>query len=173
MSRWSAVFLDRDGTLNVKAPEGQYVTTPDGLVLLPGVASAVRRLNASGALVFVVTNQRGVARGLMSRGDLDSVHERLVELLRTGGVSVDGIYVCDHDHGACECRKPLPGLLRQVAAARPEIELARSAMVGDAASDVAAGAAAGCVTIRLADAPDPAATTTVRSLPEAVDWLLS
>ncbi len=169
MTRWSAVLLDRDGTVNVKAPEGSYVTAPGQLALLPGAGAAVRRLRAAGVPVFVVTNQRGVARGLMSRDDLDAVHARLLSLLDTG---IDGIYACVHEAGACDCRKPLPGLLHRVAREHPGVDLRRSAMVGDAASDVAAGAAAGCTTVRLAAVPDPAATVTAGSLAEAVTWLL-
>ena len=74
--RWT-VFLDRDGTINRKAPEGDYIRSPDQLVLLDGVAGAISRLRASGALVVVVTNQRGVARGLMTLDDLAEVHRQL------------------------------------------------------------------------------------------------
>ncbi|GAA0525578.1 D-glycero-beta-D-manno-heptose 1,7-bisphosphate 7-phosphatase [Paractinoplanes ferrugineus] len=172
MTTWSAVLLDRDGTVNVKAPEGEYVAHPDQLTLLPGAGPAVRRLRAAGIPVFVVTNQRGVARGVMTARDLEAVHERFRLLLRAAGAEVDGIYACVHERGACECRKPLPGLLHRVARDHPHVDLRQSAMVGDAAGDVAAGAAAGCVTVRLAETPDPAATVTARSLPEAVTWLL-
>ncbi|GAA0492343.1 hypothetical protein Ade02nite_68960 [Paractinoplanes deccanensis] len=172
MRRWSAVLLDRDGTVNVKAPEGEYVSGPAQLTLLPGTGRAVRRLREAGIPVYVVTNQRGVARGKLTMRDLDAVHERLVALLRAEGAELDGIYACVHEAGRCDCRKPLPGLLRQVARDHPGVDLTRSAMVGDAASDVAAGAAAGCTTVRLAATPDAAATVTVRALPDAVGWLL-
>ncbi|HET6478732.1 MAG TPA: HAD-IIIA family hydrolase, partial [Actinoplanes sp.] len=81
MTKWSAVLLDRDGTVNVKAAEGEYVARPEQLTLLPGAGPAVRRLRDAGIPVFVVTNQRGVARGLMTADDLDAVHARLVELI--------------------------------------------------------------------------------------------
>jgi D-glycero-D-manno-heptose 1,7-bisphosphate phosphatase len=167
-----AVFLDRDGTLNVKADEGDYITRPADLVLLPGAAYAVRRLNDAGVPVFVVTNQRGVARGLMSHDDLDAVHVRLADLLREVGASVRGTYTCVHGHGQCECRKPLPGLLHQ-AATEHGLDLAHCAMVGDAASDVAAGRAAGCYTVRIAGTDDPDADVTVPTLHDAVERLLS
>jgi D-glycero-D-manno-heptose 1,7-bisphosphate phosphatase len=168
MTAWSAVLLDRDGTVNVKAAEGSYVTRPEQLALLPGAGRAVQRLRAAGIPVFVVTNQRGVARGLMTAGDLDAVHDRLRALIG----EVDGIYACVHEAGECVCRKPLPGLLHRVAEEHPAVDLGRSVMVGDAASDVRAGAAAGCATVRLAAARDPSATMTARSLAEAVTWLL-
>ncbi|WP_250007245.1 HAD-IIIA family hydrolase [Actinoplanes sp. M2I2] len=172
MTTWSAVLLDRDGTVNVKAPEGAYVTRPEQLILLPGAGAAVRRLRDAGLPVFVVTNQRAVARGLMTAPGLDEVHDRFRELLGAAGAEVDGIYACVHEAGECGCRKPLPGLLHRVARDHPGVDLGRSVMIGDAASDVAAGAAAGCATVRLAASPDPAATVTARSLAEAVTWLL-
>lgn len=172
MSRWSAVFLDRDGTVNVAAAEGDYVTDPDQVVLLPGVAEAIGRLRDAAIPVFVVTNQRGVARGLMTLAALDAVHDRVRSLLANTGVSLDGIYSCVHEVGVCDCRKPLPGLLRQVVRDNRGVRLARCAMVGDAAGDVLAGTAAGCATVRLSARPDPLATATVGSLPEAVSWLL-
>jgi len=168
VTKWSAVLLDRDGTVNVKAAEGEYVARPEQLTLLPGAGPAVRRLRDAGIPVFVVTNQRGVARGLMTADDLDAVHARLVELIG----EVDGIYSCVHEAGTCECRKPLPGLLHRVARDHPGVDLGTSVMVGDAASDVVAGAAAGCSTVRLAATADPAATRTARSLADAVTWLL-
>jgi D-glycero-D-manno-heptose 1,7-bisphosphate phosphatase len=173
MSEWSAVFLDRDGTVNVPAAEGDYVAEPDQVALLPGVAEAIGRLRDAAVPVFVVTNQRGVARGLMTSAALDAVHDRVRSLLGDAGVTLDGIYSCVHEAAACDCRKPLPGLLRQVARDHREVELARCAMVGDAATDVLAGAAAGCTTVRLAAQPDPLATATFGTLPEAVSWLLA
>lgn len=167
-----AVFLDRDGTLNVKADEGDYIRRAADLVLLPGAAYSVRLLNDAGLAVVVVTNQRGVARGLMSEQDLDAVHARLVELLGSVGATLAGIYSCTHGHAACECRKPLPGLLRQ-AALEHGLDLARCVMIGDAPSDIAAGRAAGCRTVRLAAVDDPEADLTVPTLRDAIDRLLA
>src|ERR1022692_2999519 len=105
------VFLDRDGTLNVKPPDGEYIERPEALELLPGAADAVRMLNRAGLWAGVVTNQRGVALGRMSAEDLDAVHERFRYLLRLEGAFVDAIYACPHQIGTCACRKPHPGLL--------------------------------------------------------------
>ncbi|MDT4894518.1 MAG: D-glycero-D-manno-heptose 1,7-bisphosphate phosphatase, partial [Pseudonocardiales bacterium] len=110
-ARWHTVFLDRDGTINVKAAEGEYVTDPNAVELLPGAAAAIRRLNESGRMVVVVSNQRGVARGVFSRVQLDAVTGRLVRLLAAEGAHVDAFYYCTHGQGECDCRKPLPGLL--------------------------------------------------------------
>jgi D-glycero-D-manno-heptose 1,7-bisphosphate phosphatase len=140
----TVAFLDRDGTLNVKADEGDYVTTPGKLVLLDGAARAVRALNDAGVLTVIVTNQRGVARGIMSRGDVDAVHARLRELLAAeAGARIDHIEVCPHENGTCMCRKPLPGLFLQAAAALSGVDVRTSAVFGDSRSDVDAGATFG------------------------------
>lgn len=143
------MFLDRDGTINVKAPDGQYITSAAQLRLLPGAGRAIRRFNDQQLLVVVVSNQRGVARGVMTLDDLAAVNERLVDLLLEQHAHVDGIYTCVHEQGRCDCRKPGPGLLLQAQRDHPEIELASSVMVGDSESDVLAGRAAGTATIRL------------------------
>ncbi|HEV2062608.1 MAG TPA: HAD-IIIA family hydrolase, partial [Solirubrobacteraceae bacterium] len=103
-----AAFLDRDGTINVKPPEGEYVEAPEELRLLPGAAAAIARLNAAGLPVIVVTNQRGVALGRMTEADVAAVHDRLREELSRAGAHVDAIYHCPHQEGACACRKPRP-----------------------------------------------------------------
>lgn len=169
----TTVFLDRDGTLNVKAAEGSYVTTPQALRLLPGVARAVRRLNDARMRVVVVTNQRAVSRGLLDGRQLAAIHDRLCGELDSAGASLDRIYVCTHALGVCGCRKPLPGLLLRAAAENPGIDLSRAVMVGDAETDVAAGMAAGTATVRLAYPPvASAADVVVSDLPAAVAWIL-
>jgi D-glycero-D-manno-heptose 1,7-bisphosphate phosphatase len=175
--RWT-VFLDRDGTINRKAPEGDYIRSPDRLVLLDGVADAISRLRASGALVVVVTNQRGVARGLMTLDDLAEVHRRLAAMLDDAGTEVDALYSCPHEAGSCDCRKPEPGLFLRAATDHPAIDFGASAMVGDSASDVEAGARLGMATVLLADpAPPPGKAGrspdhVAPSLAAAADWLL-
>ncbi|MFC5722375.1 D-glycero-alpha-D-manno-heptose-1,7-bisphosphate 7-phosphatase [Streptomyces gamaensis] len=170
-------FLDRDGTVNVKPPDGQYVTSPGELVLLPGAAEAVRRLNAAGRRVVLVTNQRGVARGLMTREDVAAVHRRLAEMLRAGGAFLDACYICPHEVGRCGCRKPLPGLLRAAARDFPDIDPAHSVMIGDSESDVLAGKAAGTATVRIGrpaeNAGQTAADLVAADLWTAVDLLLT
>lgn len=136
MSRPTAarvVLLDRDGTLNV--PVDRYVMRAEDLVLLPHAAEAVALANTL-AEVVVITNQQGVGRGLMSSSDLDDVHRRLRNLLAAEGAHLDGLYVCTHLAGTCDCRKPLDGMFRQVLADRPTVQATDCAMVGDAPSDV-------------------------------------
>lgn len=152
-----AAFLDRDGTINAKAGgKGNYVETPDQLVLLPGAAAAIRRLNDAGFKVVVITNQRGVALGRMTHEDLDRVHARMRELLeREAGAHVDDIFYCPHQIDSCSCRKPDVGLFLEAKDRWPEIDLPASAMVGDSDNDVIAGSRLGMQTIRLGqEAPD-------------------
>ena len=100
-------------------------------------------------MVVLVTNQRGVARGLMSLADVMAVNDRLITLLGGMNAHIDALYVCPHGEGECACRKPLPGLLLSAAMDHSVIELSRSVMIGDSESDVAAGIAAGAATIRI------------------------
>jgi len=172
-ARWRTVFLDRDGTLNVKAPDDDYVRRPEHVRLLPGVADGVRRLNDAGLRLVVVSNQRGVARGLMTADDLDAVNRRLAELLAEHGAHTDASYFCTHDKDECDCRKPLPGLLLQAVRDDPAIDLAASVLIGDAESDVIAAAAVGVPAIRIA--PAPVRTQAVHTVPDfgaAVDIVL-
>lgn len=174
MRRFDTAFLDRDGTLNVLPAAGGYVLTPDELHLLPGAAAAVRRLNARGVCTVLVSNQRAVARGLMSVADVGAVHARLAGLLAGEGAHLDALYFCPHEAGTCRCRKPAPGMLYQAAREHPQVRLDRAVLVGDAETDVGAGAAAGIATVRLADgAVTSRADLVVRDLGEAVDWILA
>lgn len=142
------VFLDRDGTLNVKAPEGAYVERPQDLVLLPGAAAAVRRLVACGVRTVLVTNQRWLARAGADPAAYRAVHERFVGMLAAQGARLDAVYHCPHERGTCACRKPAPGMLL-TAAVEHGFDLDTSVIVGDSLSDVAAGRAAGTGAILL------------------------
>jgi D-glycero-D-manno-heptose 1,7-bisphosphate phosphatase len=168
----AAVFSDRDGTLNRKADEGDYVSRPDDVALLPGVAAAVRRLNDAGIPIIVVTNQRGVARGVMTEADYEAVAKRLEELLAAESAHIDATYVCPHDLDSCDCRKPAPGLLLKAISERPAIRPEAAVMIGDSATDVGAGRGAGVRTVRIAAAADPEADFTAPDFPAAVEWVL-
>jgi D-glycero-D-manno-heptose 1,7-bisphosphate phosphatase len=141
------VFLDRDGVLNRKAPAGQYITRPEDLVVLPGVEEAVAGLNRSGRKVIVVTNQRGIALGLYTPEDLGRIHNKLEALLARSGAHLDGIYVCPHEAGQCNCRKPLTGLFEQAFRDFPQATPQTSMMVGDSLQDVEGGIRAGMATV--------------------------
>ncbi len=143
-NRRPAVFLDRDGVLNVLL-RGDYVKTPAELVLLPGAAQSVHRLNALGLPVFVISNQQGVAKNVMTASDLDAVDAALRTALDhdARGAHLDGSYYCPHGAGdACACRKPQPGLIKQ-AAREHNLDLGHSFFVGDARTDALAARAAG------------------------------
>lgn len=147
----AAVFLDRDG---VVVEERGLADLGKELRLLPGAAPALSRLAGAGFALVVVTNQAVVARGLASEAVVAAEHAALAERLATAGALLDGVYVCPHHpdaddaryRTACDCRKPRPGLLLR-AAGELELDLARSVMVGDRITDVAAGTAAGCATV--------------------------
>jgi D-glycero-D-manno-heptose 1,7-bisphosphate phosphatase len=167
-----AVFLDRDGVLNVYLP-GDYVKTPAELRLLPGVAAAVRRLNDAGLPVFVISNQQGVAKGLMSEADLSDVDRALKEgLAAEGGARVEQSYYCPHAASErCECRKPRAGLLLQ-AARDHGLDLSRSVFVGDTETDAQAARAAGVgafVLVLTGKHRDPAAAADTARFPVAPD----
>lgn len=130
------VFLDRDGVINEKAPEGEYVWRGQDFRILDGVPEAIARLNHAGIRVLVVTNQRGVALGRYTLEDVKALHAEFQKLLAAHGAHIDGFYVCPHDHGECNCRKPLPGLFEQAAAEFPGITVQTSAMVGDSPVDI-------------------------------------
>jgi D-glycero-D-manno-heptose 1,7-bisphosphate phosphatase len=141
------VFLDRDGVLNRKAPPAQYITRPEELVILPGVEEAVAALNRAGRKVIVVTNQRGIALGLYSHDDLDGIHDKLRAQLAAHGGHLDAIYVCPHEAGQCNCRKPLTGLFERAYRDFPDATPESSVMVGDSLRDIEAGLRAGMATV--------------------------
>ncbi len=129
----TAVFVDRDGTLN---QDSGYVTSPDQLVLFPGVPEAIARLNQLGVLVLMVTNQSAIGRGMMTIEDLESIHVRLASLIRPYGASIDGIFSCPHHpQDGCGCRKPERGLIDQ-AVERFSLDLSKCYLVGDKRSDL-------------------------------------
>ena len=135
-----AVFIDRDGTIN---KDIGYVSNPDDLVLYPWAAEAVRRINHSGLLAIVITNQSGIARGMYTEKTLDTIHARMTGELEREGASIDAVYYCPHHPEigdvryriVCECRKPRIGMLSR-AAREHNIDLSRSFVVGDKASDM-------------------------------------
>ena len=140
MSR-ACVFLDRDGVINMKPPPGGYLRNSGEFRLAPNIAEWIRLFRGLGFLVIVITNQRGVARGITRPEDLEDIHRVMTAELAAAGAEVDDIFVCPHDDGMCGCRKPQPGLIEQ-ARTKWDIDLSRSAMIGD--SDVDRQLAVNC-----------------------------
>lgn len=128
------VFLDRDGVINQSPSTGEYVRSWEQFRLLPAVVDWIRLFKALGLLVIVVTNQRGVARGLMEQADLEEIHARMRAELERAGARIDDVLCCVHEEGACDCRKPLPGMVLK-AAQKWDIDLGSSIMVGDSLTD--------------------------------------
>ena len=142
-----AAFLDRDGTI---IEESGYLDRLDRLVFFPYSVDAIRALNRAGFAVVVVTNQAGIARGIVREVFVAEAHAHIAARVEAGGGRIDGFYYCPHYPTGtvaeftrtCDCRKPRPGMLRQ-AAADLQLDLSRSFTVGDRWHDVGAGAAAG------------------------------
>jgi len=183
-----AVFLDRDNTV-IEDPG--YLADPSAVKLLPGVELAVKSMAQAGYRVVVVTNQSGIARGLLTEEALEKIHGEMRRQLAEHGAHVDGIYYCPfHPEGTVEefakeseLRKPKPGMLLK-AAKELDIDLAASWMVGDSSRDMEAGQRAGCRTVRVRTRPgrhgapgelndeDVQADFTVRNLVDAARVIL-
>ena len=135
------IILDRDGTINQDSD--QYIKSPSEWKPIPGSLQAIARLNQAGWRVVVATNQSGIARGLFDMSTLNAIHTEMHRAVNQAGGRIEAIFFCPHaaDSG-CECRKPKPGLLREIAA-RLAVDLAEVPMVGDSLRDLEAAAAAG------------------------------
>ena len=159
------VFFDRDGVAN-RSPGPGYVNHLDDFHVLPGFADCVRAAAAKGFPSVVVTNQRGISRGLTPPGQLDAMHARLRAELAAEGLDLLDVLVCTADDDAHPDRKPNPGMLR-TAAERHGLDLAKSWMIGDRESDVKTGRNAGVAVTVLVDPGDipTAATWRVPDMP--------
>ena len=129
-----AVFLDRDGVINRKPSPHDYIRSWEQFELMPAITDWIRLFNALELLVIVVTNQRGVARGLVTAAALDDIHTRMKHALEEQGARLDDIFCCPHGENSCECRKPKPGLIR-AAQEKWEIDLKHSLYLGDSDDD--------------------------------------
>ena len=161
----SAVFLDRDGVINV---DHGYVSTWEQFEFLPGVPEALRELQDAGYLLIVVSNQSGIGRGYYSEADVESLNQAIAQHLdSTVGVTLSGFYHCPHHpteaegefRRQCDCRKPAPGMIRQ-AVLDHGIDVKTSLLVGDKDSDIEAGRAAGVAGLfKVVDSPQTATPT--------------
>lgn len=136
------LFLDRDGVLNRRIVD-DYVRRWEDWEWLPGVLEAIEGLSKVFGKIVIITNQRGIARGLYSEKDLEQIHNRMMADIKAAGGKVDAIYYCPHDREeGCDCRKPKPGMLLQAATELSGVDLGKSVMVGDSLSDMEAAGAA-------------------------------
>lgn len=167
-----AVFLDRDGVLNeVLSARVKFVNRPEDLYLLEGAAEAVAELSVAGFDIFVVTNQGGVGLGFLKEKDLNKIHVQLLNLVKGHGGEIKEVAYCPHKPKAgCECRKPNAGMLFDLAA-RHDLDLARSVMVGDHERDIEAGKKAGCKTVFIGS-EETSADRSAPSLQSAVPYIL-
>ena len=177
------IFLDRDGVINRKLPEGEYVSSWDHFHLLPEAAEAIAKLNQSGRTVIVVTNQRGIALGYYTEADVRAVHSELQNHLNQTGAHIDAFYFCPHDKNECDCRKPKTGLFEQALRDFPEASSENSIVIGDSLSDIEAARSFGAPSIfiqgdpafqkRGADKAQSLADASSESLSDAVIRFLS
>jgi len=143
------VFFDRDGIVN-KSPGAGYVERWADFYLMPEFPDILRMVHDMGYEAVIITNQRGVARGLITLETLEEIHRNLQALLAEKyNLRLLDIFCCPHGEGECECRKPKPGMILE-AARRHNLDLAASWMIGDNEKDVEAGRRAGCRTILVA-----------------------
>lgn len=135
------VILDRDGVINYDS--AQFIKSPDEWKPIPGSLEAIARLHQSGYRVIVATNQSGVGRGLFEMGTLNAIHDKMMKAAAQVGGRIDAIFFCPHtSESNCECRKPKPGMLREIAA-RYNTDLAGVPAIGDSLRDLQAAAAVG------------------------------
>lgn len=148
------VFLDRDGVINVQAAPHQYITKWEDFEYLPGVYEALRLLNAEDYHVVIVSNQRCIARGMATTGEIDMLHKQMISDVTAHGGRIDGVYYCPHGiSDQCSCRKPRPGMLehaeRDLKTHGKTIDRSVSWMIGDSGSDVQAGISFGVNTVHI------------------------
>ena len=150
MNARKAIFLDRDGVIN---QEQSYICSADEFIVLPQVPRAIKRINQSGFLVVVITNQSAIAQGMLSEDTLTHIHTKMTDLLAQEGAVLDGIYYCPHhpNVSACTCRKPQNGMLLQ-AQKNLNIDFEGSWMIGDHGRDLECGKSVGLRTIAIGTA---------------------
>jgi histidinol-phosphate phosphatase family protein len=141
---FKAVFIDRDGTINVNV---DYIDNPDDFQLYPTVAEGIKLLKDNGFKIIVITNQSGIARGFFTEETLKKIHERMKKELSEKHASIDGLYYCPHHPDEnCDCRKPNTALFEK-AIQEHTIDVSRSFVIGDRMIDVEAGHKIGCKTV--------------------------
>jgi D-glycero-D-manno-heptose 1,7-bisphosphate phosphatase len=145
--KFQALFLDRDGVINRRLPAA-YVQKWEEFEFLPGVLEAISGFSSLFRYIFIVTNQQGIGKGLMSEQALEDIHHHMRSDIEAAGGRTDGIYYCPHHKSLnCICRKPAPGMALQAKEQFPALDLSRSIMVGDSLSDMEFGKSLGMYTV--------------------------
>ena len=151
MHNFDTLFLDRDGVINKKL-EGRYVRDLSEFEFLPGVLNAISQLSKVFIRIIIVTNQQGIAKGIMSENDLNVLHAQMKESIKRSGGKIDKIYFCPCLASEnCECRKPNPGMIQKAVKDFPSIIIKKSYLVGDSDSDIEAGKRMNLHTIKVND----------------------
>ena len=144
------LLLDRDGVLNKKPDEGQYVTSVSEFARIPAAFELLAYCKNNGIKIFVVTNQQGVARQIMSLQDVHSIHDYMQNELIKQWLQIDGFYLCPHHRNEnCPCRKPKPWLINQILSDYPDIQKDECLLIGDSDTDIQAAARAWIVSYKI------------------------
>ena len=149
MHKLDTLFLDRDGVINVKL-DGRYVKNTSEFEFMIGAETAISKLSKIFNRILIVTNQQGIAKGVMSVKELGFLHEYMLFELKKNGGLIDKIYYCPHSASEiCNCRKPNPGMIHQAIIDFPEIEIENSYLIGDSDTDILAGNKMGLITVKV------------------------
>lgn len=166
-----AVFLDRDGVINKCAAPHCYISKWEDFEFLTGAVKGIETFNKAGYLTLIISNQRGIARGLCTEAEVDALHARMCEQMEKEGAHIDGIYICPHNEGECRCRKPDIGLFLN-AERDFGIDKKKSFCIGDFQSDIEAGIRYGVSTVLIGNGrKDYGQDYTFSSLEEAALYL--
>ena len=150
-SNFDSLFLDRDGVINKKL-EGRYVSRWEEFEFMPNALQAVNILSKLFKRIFIVTNQQGIGKGIMSQNDLLFLHQRMIKEVEKAGGKIDKIYFCPHlEKDNCNCRKPKTGMIEKAILDFPEIEVKNAYLIGDSPSDIQVGKLAGLYTVKVDD----------------------
>ena len=148
-SNFDSLFLDRDGVINKKL-EGRYVSRWEEFDFIPKTLQAVNILSKLFKRIFIVTNQQGIGKGIMSENDLLFLHQRMIKEVEKASGKIDKIYFCPHlEKDNCNCRKPKTGMIEKAILDFPEIEVKNSYLIGDSPSDMQVGKQAGLNPIKV------------------------
>ena len=149
--KYTTLFLDRDGVINKKL-EGRYVSRWEEFEFIPNTLQAVNILSKLFKRIFIVTNQQGIGKGIMSQNDLLFLHQRMIKEVEKASGKIDKIYFCPHlEKDNCNCRKPKTGMIEKAILDFPEIEVKNAYLIGDSPSDIQVGKLAGLHTVKVDD----------------------